>query len=48
MPPISGALLQGGNYDSREMLGMVVVYNVWGSWCAPCRKEMPALDRLQA
>lgn len=46
LPPITGALLQGGNYDSREMLGMVVVYNVWGSWCAPCREEAPALRKV--
>ncbi len=27
--------------------GKVVLLNVWATWCAPCRKEMPALDRLQ-
>lgn len=26
----------------------VVLLNVWATWCVPCRKEMPALDRLQA
>jgi thiol-disulfide isomerase/thioredoxin len=46
LPPITGGLLQGGNYDSREMLGMVAVYNVWGSWCAPCREEAPALRKV--
>lgn len=25
-----------------------VLLNVWATWCAPCRKEMPSLDRLQA
>jgi thiol-disulfide isomerase/thioredoxin len=25
-----------------------VLLNLWATWCAPCRKEMPALDRLQA
>jgi thiol-disulfide isomerase/thioredoxin len=25
-----------------------VVLNFWATWCAPCRKEMPALDALQA
>ena len=24
-----------------------VLLNVWATWCAPCRKEMPTLDRLQ-
>ena len=28
--------------------GKVVLLNLWATWCAPCKKEMPALDRLQA
>jgi thiol-disulfide isomerase/thioredoxin len=27
--------------------GKVVLLNLWATWCVPCRKEMPALDRLQ-
>ena len=27
--------------------GKVVVLNLWATWCAPCREEMPTLDRLQ-
>ncbi len=43
LPRITGSLLGGGTYDSQSTRGKVVVYNVWGSWCAPCRKEAPVL-----
>lgn len=46
VPPIAGRLIDGGHFDSNELEGKVVVYNVWGSWCAPCRKEAPDLKRL--
>ncbi|MDO9058923.1 MAG: TlpA disulfide reductase family protein, partial [Bradyrhizobium sp.] len=28
--------------------GRIVLVNLWATWCVPCRKEMPALDELQA
>jgi thiol-disulfide isomerase/thioredoxin len=31
-----------------EFRGRPVLLNVWATWCVPCRKEMPSLDRLQA
>ena len=32
----------------EDFRGQVVVLNLWATWCAPCRHEMPSLDRLQA
>lgn len=42
-PVIEGSTLEGTAWSSADTAGKVVVYNVWGSWCAPCRAEAPAL-----
>ncbi|MFC2968408.1 TlpA family protein disulfide reductase [Acidimangrovimonas pyrenivorans] len=39
---------EGGEHSLAEYRGKYVVLNFWATWCAPCRKEMPTLDRLQA
>jgi thiol-disulfide isomerase/thioredoxin len=43
---VTGRLLDGNAFDSRKLSGLVVVYNVWGSWCVPCREEAPVLRRV--
>ncbi len=38
----------GKQHALSEWRGRVVLLNLWASWCAPCRKEMPALAALEA
>ena len=40
---VSGETLSGKKLDLSSYAGKVVVLNVWGSWCPPCRKEAPTL-----
>lgn len=40
---ITGESVQGDPIDLTDHRGEVVVVNVWGSWCTPCRAEMPML-----
>jgi len=38
----------GHKLTLADFRGRAVLLNLWATWCAPCRVEMPALDRLQA
>jgi thiol-disulfide isomerase/thioredoxin len=42
-PELSGRSLSGRPLALDDFAGSTVVLNVWGSWCAPCRAEAPAL-----
>ena len=32
----------------NDYKGKIIILNFWASWCAPCKEEMPSLDKLQA
>lgn len=40
---VAGETLEGEEISLEDYEGQVVVLNVWGSWCPPCRKEAPLL-----
>lgn len=48
MPRLRGEGVVGPPVDTAEMRWSVLVLNVWATWCAPCRREQPALQRVQA
>jgi peroxiredoxin len=39
-------LVRGETFRLREQRGKPVLINFWATWCAPCREEMPAMERL--
>ena len=54
-PPTGEALpalrfldMQGNETGLDAFEGKVVVLNLWATWCAPCREEMPSLRKLAA
>ncbi|MDR3353270.1 MAG: TlpA family protein disulfide reductase [Zoogloeaceae bacterium] len=38
---------QGEQIDLAQWRGRIRVINLWATWCAPCKAEMPAFSRLQ-
>ncbi|WP_418958458.1 TlpA family protein disulfide reductase [Streptomyces tritici] len=43
---IKGETLDGKQLDVADLKGKVVVLNVWGSWCPPCRAEAPHFAKV--
>lgn len=47
LPDVAAVDRDGALRSLADWRGRMVLLNVWASWCAPCREEMPALSRLQ-
>ncbi len=55
LKPVKGAII-AGDFVARdlsgravkfaELRGRVILLNFWATWCPPCRKEMPSMERL--
>ena len=45
-PGFTLASLAGGEASLSDFKGKVVLLSFWATWCKPCRKEMPAMERL--
>ncbi|MFJ1917094.1 TlpA family protein disulfide reductase [Streptomyces sp. NPDC088147] len=43
---LSGETLEGEQLDVADLKGKIVVMNVWGSWCPPCRAEAPHFAKV--
>jgi thiol-disulfide isomerase/thioredoxin len=47
LPELKFAGADGAATGLTDFKGKTLLLNLWATWCAPCRQEMPALDRLQ-
>jgi thiol-disulfide isomerase/thioredoxin len=47
-PAITFADEAGKPHSLADLKGKVVLVNFWATWCGPCKREMPSLDRMAA
>lgn len=48
LPEVQGRTTEGESLSLADLRGNVLVLNVWGSWCGPCRAEAPELAEISA
>jgi thiol-disulfide isomerase/thioredoxin len=46
-PEFSGTMPDGTNFSLSDLKGKVVYVDVWATWCAPCKEEIPYAKKLQ-
>jgi thiol-disulfide isomerase/thioredoxin len=47
-PAISLSDTSGQSVELADLRGKLVLVNLWATWCEPCLREMPSLERLQS
>jgi peroxiredoxin len=47
-PPFDLLDPQGKHHQLKDYRGRVVIVNFWASWCVPCRRELPSMNRAWA
>jgi thiol-disulfide isomerase/thioredoxin len=47
-PALSFLDLAGNTVSLSEFTGKIVLVNLWATWCEPCLREMPSLERVQS
>ena len=47
-PVVSFVDLAGNTVSLSEFAGKIVLVNLWATWCEPCLREMPSLERVQS
>ena len=47
IPDLAFVDVEGKQLSLSAFRGKIILLNIWATWCPPCRKEMPVLDRLE-
>ena len=45
-PLFTADMLEGGTFSLEEHRGQVVLLDFWATWCPPCRRSLPAIEKV--